>query len=157
MSQFIDQLKSFLKQDISDLNNLISVLEREKETLKTRDSASIEAIAKNKSTFVQALEARAKLKAKSFASSGLGIRPGQVEKTLTTLGDTELMGLWKTSQQKLAFCKDRNLVNGNVIARSLQRTNRLMTIVRGQHNAPNLYGQKGKAQSYTGSHRLGKA
>jgi flagella synthesis protein FlgN len=157
MSQFADQLKTLLKQDISDLNNLTSLLELEKETLKTRNSSEIESIAKQKSTVVQTLEARSKLKARSIARSGLGIRPGQVEKSLSALDDAELLQLWQSSQKKLAHCKDRNQVNGGIIAQSLQRTNRLMTIIRGQHNAPNLYGQQGKAKSYTDSHKIGSA
>lgn len=157
MSNFIEQLKSLLKQDLSDLNTLKRILEEEKNTLKTRNSSRIKAISESKASAVQTLEFRAKVKAKLIAKSGLGIRPGEVERTLSTLNDNELLTLWQDSQNQLALCKDKNTINGSIISRSLQRTNKLMMIIRGQNNAPNLYGQQGKEQSYAGSQRLGKA
>ena len=157
MSQFTEQLKGLLKQDIADLASLGNLLELEKQTLKTRDSTRIDTLSKSKLEAIQKLESRAKLKATLLASSGLGISPGQVQTTLATLNDDELMDLWKSSTEQLAHCKDMNEINGNIIARSLQRTNRLMSIVRGQHKAPNLYSQKGRQESYSGSHKLGQA
>jgi len=157
MPQFIEQLKNLLKQDIVELDNLSKLLETEKETLKTRNSTQIEAIAKSKSQTVQNLESRAKLKAKLIAKSGLGIRPGEVESKLATLNDNELIKLWQSSRKKLTHCKDLNYINGNIITRTLQRTNKLMMIVRGQNNSQNLYGQKGKEHNYASSHRIGQA
>jgi len=157
MSEFTVQLKALLKQDIVDLDALKSLLEQEKRTLTTRNTTQIKKIAEHKSMTVQQLESRAKLKAKLIAASGLGMRPGEVEKTLSTLNDAELMTLWHESRNKLTNCKDSNLVNGNVISRSIQRTNKLMMIVRGQNKSQNLYGQQGKEQNYAGSHRIGKA
>jgi len=157
MLQFIEQLKNLLKQDIVELNTLSKLLETEKETLKTRNSDQIEAISKSKSQIVHNLESRAKLKAKLIAKSGLGIRPGEVESKLTTLNDNELIELWQSSRNKMTLCKDLNYINGNIITRTLQRTNKLMMIVRGQNNKQNLYGQKGKEHSYAGSHRIGQA
>jgi len=157
MSQFTEQLKNLLKQDIVDLNTLSKLLKTEKDILKTRNSTQIETIAKSKAQAVQSLESRAKMKAKLIAKSGLGIRPGEVEKTLSTLNDNELITLWQSSRQKLSLCKDENYINGSIITRSLQRTNKLMMIVRGQNNSQNLYGQQGKEHNYTGSQRIGQA
>jgi len=157
MSQFTEQLKELLKKDIVDLEALKSLLDKEKRTLTTRDTSEIKRLSEFKSATVQQLESRAKLKAKLIAASGLGIRPGEVEKKLSTLDDSELMTLWRDSRKKLNLCKDGNLVNGNIISRSIQRTNKLMMIVRGQNKTQNLYGQQGKEQNYSGTHRIGKA
>jgi flagella synthesis protein FlgN len=157
MSQFNEQLKHLLKQDISELNNLNRTLESEKETLKSRDSEQIKAIALSKQQIIQSLESRAKLKAKLIAKSGLGIRPGEVETTLKTLNDEELMTLWKSSRDMLNTCKDKNHINGSIITRTLSRTNKLMNIVRGQNNTQKLYGQKGKESSYSGHQIIGQA
>jgi len=154
---FKQQLKVLLKKEIIDLEALASLLYEEKETLKTRNSKQIELIAQNKSLQVEQLESRAKIKAKLMAESGLDIKPGEVEQKLNTLHDEELMGLWQSSRSKLNECKENNLVNGNILTHSLQRTNKLMMIVRGQNKSQKLYGQQGKEQSYAGSHRIGKA
>jgi len=157
MSQFIEQLKQLLKQDTVELNNLNKLLETEKETLKTRNSQKIQAIANSKQQIIQSLETRAKLKAKLIAKSGLGIRPGEVETTLKTLNDEELINLWQSSREKLSACKDKNHINGSIITRTLSRTNKLMSIVRGQNNSQKLYGQQGKERSYSGSQIIGQA
>jgi flagellar biosynthesis/type III secretory pathway chaperone len=157
MSQFTDQLKVLLKQDIVDLDELKKLLDQEKITLTTRNTDRIKAIAENKSQKVQQLESRAKIKAKLIANSGLGIKPGEVEQQISSLEDQELTSLWQDSRMKMDLCKDSNLVNGTIISRSMQRTTKLMSIIRGQNNRPQLYGQQGKEQNYSGSHRIGKA
>lgn len=157
MNQFTEELKNLLKQDIIDLGTLKSLLEQEKITLTTRNTQKINQLAEHKSHTVAQLESRAKLKAKLMASSGLGIRPGQVEEKLSTLNDQELMSLWNNSRDQLNECQQQNAVNGSIITQSRQRVSKLMTIIRGQNKAPNLYGQQGKTQSFNSSHRIGKA
>lgn len=158
MSDVIDNLKHLLKQDIQDLDTLQQILSAEKTALKSRDSDKIQHITQNKSSLVQQIETRAKQKAKLLASSGLGVKPGKVTETLESFGDRELTELWKQSVQELKTCKDKNAVNGSVISHTLQRTAKLMSIIRGQGNKPDLYGQKGKTSSMSGGrHILGKA
>jgi flagellar biosynthesis/type III secretory pathway chaperone len=157
MSQFTEELKDLLKQDIIDLTSLKSLLEQEKITLTTRNTQKISQLSEHKSKTVAQLESRAKLKAKLMTNSGLGIRPGLVEEKLSTLNDQELMSLWQTSRDQLNECQQQNTVNGSIISQSRQRVTKLMTIIRGQNKAPNLYGQQGKAQTFNSSHRIGKA
>lgn len=157
MSNPIHQLKDLLTLDQHDLEALESTLDQEKAALKVRDAAKLDQLSKHKSELISQIETRAKHKAKLLASSGLGIKPGQVELALEKLGDADLLTRWKNSIEKLAQCKDKNLVNGTIISHSLQRTAKIMGIIRGQNSAPKLYGQKGKAQAMSGSHVLGKA
>ncbi|TNC79896.1 MAG: hypothetical protein C9356_16550 [Oleiphilus sp.] len=158
MPSAIENLKLLLKQDIRDLEALTSTLSAEKTALKSRDSKAIQQVTQNKSSLVQQIETRAKQKAKLLASCGLGIKPGAVTKTLESYGDEELTGLWKESVQALKQCKDQNTVNGSIISQTLQRTAKLMSIIRGQGTKPDLYGQQGKTQSVSnGQHILGKA
>ena len=157
MNQFSADLKKLLKQDIIDLTTLTSLLEQEKITLTTRNTQKINQLAEHKSQTINQLEARAKLKAKLIANSGLGIRPGQVEEKLSTLNDQELMILWKDSRDQLSACQEQNAVNGSIITQSRQRVTKLMDIIRGQNKVPNLYGQQGKTQAFNSTHRIGKA
>jgi len=157
MSDFSNRLKSTLKQDQTDLNQLLSLLEEETQLLKTRESKSIEALATQKAKLVAQIEQRAKLKAKLFAQSGLGIRPGQVEPAIKKLNDEELTKLWMETREQLNLCKEKNLVNGAIISRSKQRVSRLMDIIRGKSTTQNLYGQKGKQQSFSSQQSIAKA
>ena len=157
MNQFIEELKKLLKQDIVDLTALNTLLEQEKITLTTRNTQKISQLAQHKSQTITQLESRAKQKATLMSKSGLGIRPGHVEEKLSELNDKELMSLWKDSREQLNNCQQQNAVNGSIISQSRQRVTKLMTIIRGQHKAPNLYGQKGKAQTFNSTHRIGKA
>lgn len=157
MTQFTDDLKKLLKQDIIDLTSLKTLLEQEKNTLTTRNTDKINHLAEQKNYMVGQLENRAKIKAKLLGSSGLGIRPGHVEEVLKTLNDSELMSLWTESRNALNDCQKQNAINGGIISQSRQRVAKLMTIIRGQNKAPNLYGQQGKTQAYNSSHRIGKA
>lgn len=157
MNQFTEELKKLLKQDIVDLTALNTLLEQEKITLTTRDTKKIDKLSEYKSQKVAMLESRAKLKATLFAKSGMGIRPGQVENKLSELNDPELMSLWHDSKEQLSACQQKNTVNGSIITQSRQRVTKLMSIIRGQNKAPNLYGQQGKAHAFNSSHRIGKA
>lgn len=157
MSEFTEQLKNLLRQDIVDLDTLKKLLDQEKQTLTTRNTDQISLLSKHKTQTVQQLESRGKIKARLIAESGLRIKPGHVEEKLQTLNDDDLVNLWQTSREKMQQCKDTNQVNGSIISRSLQRTNKLMTIIRGQNKTQNLYGQQGKEQSYGSTHRIGQA
>ena len=157
MNQFTEELKKLIKQDIVDLTALNSILEQEKVTLTTSNTQKISKLAEHKSQTVAQLESRAKAKAKLMSNSGMGIRPGQVEEKLSELKDDVLMSLWQESRNKLNDCQQQNVVNGSIISQSRQRVTKLMSIIRGQHKAPNLYGQQGKSQSFNSSHRIGKA
>lgn len=157
MSDVKAQLKQLLRQDLTNLNALQSLLGQEQNLLKTRDSEDIKRISENKASLVKQIETHAKEKARLLASSGWGVKPGQVGETLKKLGDEELYDLWQETVSALQSCKDKNTVNGTIISHTLQRTAKLMNIIRGQNKAPNLYGQKGKTSQISGSHILGKA
>ncbi len=154
---FSVKLKNLLLQDLKDLETLKNLLEGEQEAITKRDTTTIQRVTQDKASIVATLESRTKVKAKLIASSGLGIKPGQVEIGLKRLNDSELMTLWRKTKDYSNDCQHLNAVNGNVIARSLQRTNKLMQIIRGQTQTNHLYGQQGKEQSYGGTHRIGQA
>lgn len=157
MPNFQEQLKDLLLRDLEDLSNLESLLASEKHHLIARDHKEVDNATKNKDVIIKQIEARAKTKAQLLAKSGLGIKPGRVTEALAQLNNETLLDLWKQSVDQLKRCKELNEINGKVISISLSRTNKLMSIIRGQSSAPALYGQKGKSQTMSGSHILGKA
>lgn len=157
LEEFKDQLANTLKRDLEDLSNLQELLSAEKHHLIAREHQAIDQITQQKDALIKQIESRAKAKAKMLASSGLGIKPGEVTQSLAQLNSPALSELWQQSVDKLKHCKEQNEVNGRIIAMSLSRTNKLMSIIRGQSSVPALYGQQGKTHAVSGSHVLGKA
>jgi flagellar biosynthesis/type III secretory pathway chaperone len=157
MSQFSSQLIALLHHDSNDLKQLNELLDQEIEALESRNISLTETLSKSKAQLINQLESRAKDKANLLAHSGLDVAPGKVEPALKQLGDDALLECWHNVRKLMAECKDKNQINGNVINHSLQRTNRLMTIIRGQNNAPSLYGQGGAEKNISSSTCIGKA
>lgn len=157
MSAFIQQLTSLLHADQADITSLSQVIQQEREALSSRDSIAINKITEHKKSLIQSIDQRAKQKAQLLAKSRLGIRPGKVTEGLRTLNDDQLLILWEDTRTALEKCKEENLTNGLLISRFLQRTNKLMSIIRGQGTSPSLYGQQGKETAYSGSQHIGKA
>jgi len=153
----VNELKALLRQDLADLDLLNTRLTEETEALKQRDAGSIKSLASAKSQLVNTIETRAKAKAKILGHPEIGVRPGQVSAGVAQLLDTELTELWQTSLENLENCQSINKVNGLVITRSLQRTQKIINIVRGQSTAPKLYGNQGNEVAYSGSQGIAKA
>lgn len=157
MSAFSENLYSLLKTDLADIEQLQKALASERTAISSRSVTDIKRITEQKQLLLQSLDQRAKQKAQLIAQSGLGIRPGQVEASISKLNDEKLIALWRKTRSALEACKEKNKTNGLMISRSLQRTNKLMSIIRGQAKAPKLYGHQGKETNFSSQQHLGKA
>jgi flagella synthesis protein FlgN len=157
VEKFIDLLSRLLQQDLHELEILSRLLEQEKQALRNRDANEIQSLGQSKQELVLSLERRSRQKAQLLAKSPLRIRPGQVREKLVTLNNENLLQLWDRTQSAMSHCKERNLLNGKIISLSLQRTHRLMDLLRGQHSQPAIYGSQGKTHSSGGRSSLGKA
>ncbi|WP_250658458.1 flagella synthesis protein FlgN [Alkalimarinus coralli] len=157
MPLLIDRLKTLLQEDIQDLTRLSELLNKERTALKERSNDSLKLLTSEKSSRIKSIEHRAKEKAKLFIDAGHQIRKGEFEKVIADIPDPELQALWRKVNVGLRFCQDQNTINGKVVSHSLKRVNKLMDIVRGQHNKPNLYGSSGKESSIGGLNSIAKA
>ena len=153
----IDRLKTLLQEDIQDLTRLSEILNKERTALKERSNTSIQTLASEKSTCIKSIEYRAKEKAMLFVDAGYQVKKGTFEKVISEIQDPSLQSLWRKVNIGLRFCQDQNTVNGKVVSHSLKRVNKLMDIIRGQHNKPNLYGSSGKENSIGGLNSIAKA
>ena len=153
----IDRLKALLQEDIQDLTKLSEILNKERTALKERSTTSLKQLSSDKSSRLKTIEYRAKEKAKLFVDAGYSIKKGEFEQVISEIPDTSLQSLWRKVNIGLKFCQDQNTVNGKVVSHSLKRVNKLMDIVRGQHNKPNLYGSSGKENTMGGLNSIAKA
>ncbi|OZG73766.1 flagellar biosynthesis protein FlgN [Hahella sp. CCB-MM4] len=68
-----------------------------------------------------------------------------------------VMASFRECEQRLREIKQKNDVNGQIIARSQQRVVRLMQIIRGQSQQAQLYGQNGTTDAYGSKQTLAQA
>ena len=71
--------------------------------------------------------------------------------------DGELLALWKSAQDQLKKCQERNTINGQVLNHLLNRVSRLSDIVRGVQDKQKLYGNSGREQAVSHSNVLASA
>lgn len=157
MTISIDRLKTLLQEDLNDLAQLNEILQNERSAIKDRSTDSIQKISAEKSSLLKTIEYRAKQKAQLFVEAGHAIKAGAFEQAVVAINNTELTALWTKVNQALKHCKDQNAVNGTVVSHSLKRVNKLMNIIRGQNNKPNLYGASGREHAIGGMNSIGKA
>ncbi len=157
MEKFIELLSKLLHQDLAELDTLSRLLDDEKDAVRRRDVAQLQQLADAKQKLIGNLEQRAKNKATLLAKSPLKVRPGEVRDKLASLNNAELLKLWDEAYKSMAHCKQRNLLNGKIISLSLQRTHRLMDLLRGQGNQVTTYGNKGNSQHASGSTTIARA
>jgi flagella synthesis protein FlgN len=152
-----DSLIKLLEQDLLDLAKLQKFLTLESIALRDRLSDKIQFCADTKSNLLNQIKARAQTKAKLMASAGVGIEAGKVKQGIDALGSEKLSDLWEDSLLQLKTCQEKNQVNGLVIQRSKLRNQKLMDIIRGQSQAPKLYGNQGSEKAYGGANSIAKA
>lgn len=157
MTILVDRLKTLLQEDLNELAQLNEILQKERSALKDRSTDDIKQISSEKSAHLKSIEYRAKQKAKLFVEAGHPIKTGAFEKAILEMNDAELNSLWKKVNKALRLCKEQNTVNGTVVSHSLKRVNKLMNIIRGQNNKPNLYGSTGRENAMGGMNSIAKA
>ena len=157
MAISIDRLKTLLQEDLNDLAQLNEILQNERSALKDRSTDNIKQISSEKSSLLKTIEYRAKQKAQLFVEAGHSLKAGAFEKVVIEINNTELTSLWEKVNQALRLCKEQNTVNGTVVSHSLKRVNKLMSIIRGQNNKPNLYGASGREHAMGGMNSIAKA
>ena len=157
MTISIDRLKTLLQEDLNDLANLNEILQKERAAIKDRSTDDIQKISAEKSSSLKSIEYRAKQKAQLFVAAGYSIKAGAFEQAVVKMNNPELNTLWTEVNQALRHCKEQNTVNGTVVSHSLKRVNKLMSIIRGQNNKPNLYGSSGREHAMGGMNSIAKA
>ncbi|WP_273205902.1 flagella synthesis protein FlgN [Marinobacter subterrani] len=140
----IDDLKNLLSQDISQLEALADVLDREKACLATSDLQALNGLTKEKGDLLGAIRERAKQKIRTLVQMGYRPESGEPSRFIRSAGLAELYQLWQEADQKLRACQSLNQANGRVISHLQKRLSRLTDIFRGATSQPKLYGARGE-------------
>ncbi|MBU2952513.1 flagella synthesis protein FlgN [Marinobacter sp. F3R08] len=153
----IDDLKTLLLQDISQLETLAEILGREKSCLANSDLRQLEILTKEKNDLLDAVRERAKQKIRTLVQMGYRPESGEPSRFIRAAGFSELFGLWQEAEQNLRTCQTLNQTNGRVISHLQKRLSTLTDIFRGATGHQKLYGAKGQQTTVSGSTVLASA
>lgn len=152
----VDGLKSLLRKDEANLEQLLAILETEHRALASNDMTTLENATNEKDELLKAIRERAKRKIRLLTQ--LGYRPDSVESPSLFLerisGDASLMERWRRAQKQLEHCQHRNAVNGRILGHLQRRITRISDIIRGADRNQSLYGSAGETQSLNHSQVL---
>lgn len=153
----IDDLKTLLAQDISQLDELAAVLGREKSLLGNSDLRQLEALTQEKNRLLGAIRERAKQKIRTLVQMGYRPENGEPSRFIRSAGLIDVTELWQQADSKLKTCQALNQTNGRVISHLQKRLSRLTDIFRGATGQQKLYGARGEQTSVSSSTVLASA
>jgi len=151
------QIQQQIVQDTSSCETLLSLLNEEREALKSRDMDALERILREKSTHLESLEHSSderKAMAIQYQQQGKSDNWNQI---IEELHNENIRSAWEKLKELLKLCKLENQVNGKLLARNHQVYSRLLELVCGQSAAPNVYNASGSSPSSGSSNIVGEA
>ncbi len=143
-------IENQIGKDIDACNILLDLLEKEQSALSDKDADLLAEIIEQKTQPLSQLEASAKQRI-HWSIEAEGETPSEKwQAMLRDLSHEKIKENWETLKKLTQDCRERNEVNGKILARQQQVYGRLLELLRGQTQAPNLYNAAG---STTGSNR----
>jgi len=156
MASIID-LKDLLSRDVQQLEELESILRKEKTCLSSSDISQLQALTAQKQQLLDQLRERARQKIRVLVAIGYQPDKGTPSRYIQSTGQTELYELWKQADRQMQECKTQNQNNGRVISHLQKRLSRLTSIFRGAAGQQKLYGAKGECTEVSGTNILASA
>ncbi len=152
--QYQRAIESLLQQDLQTVRELNELLLQEREALKGRDYQQQSHLIEEKNRRLNLLDANRQKRERLLSTLEQPITKAAWEQLIKNAENPQLQQLWRSLQEAFAECQEANQVNGKMIGRSRQIFGRLLSIVRGQVETPELYNQKGGRQVTTGNHQF---
>jgi flagellar biosynthesis protein FlgN len=158
MSLNIQFLRDMLVQDKNAVQQLKTLLLKERELLEQRNPAGMQDIVAQKDQLLGNLSFSAKQRTQLLHNADLSTDLAGWMAFLSRDALTlTLVPEWQTLTQDFIECQTANEINGKLINRSKQTLSHLLNLLRGQVAAPSLYTQKGATSSNSSSHTVVKA
>jgi len=139
-----DLIENILNKILSELNGLFILLNKEKELLAISDFDNIAAIAEQKKQIITNIEVndakfKAMLKTQDYAATGKSIHD------IITENIPGSVYLWIEIEKLLKQCKDKNSINGIILANNRRQIQESIAILQGQSNEVLIYGATGES------------
>ncbi|MFL0809621.1 MAG: flagellar protein FlgN [Agarilytica sp.] len=150
-------IEAQISSDIQACETLLALLEREQTALESRDAESLAEIIELKTPQLAHLEASAKQRAIWATNSKIDKSTEGFQTLLSELNQEKIKLDWQNLGELTKQCKEHNEINGKILMRQQQVYGRLLEIMRGQTQAPNLYNAYGAATNNRASHKVDEA
>ncbi len=158
MSLNIQFLRDMLLQDANAIEQLKTLLLKERELLEQRKLEGMQEVVSQKDYLLGNLSFSAKQREQLLRSVGLTTDLTGWEAFLGRDATTRtLIPEWQILTQQFIECKTANEINGKMINRSKQTLSHLLNLIRGQVATPSLYTQKGATTNHSSTHTVAKA
>lgn len=144
-----------IAQDTQSATALKTLLLRERELLERREHDELPSIIEKKDLLLNAIAQSAMQRKNTLNALGLRADSRGWQELLSTQNQLAVAkSPWQQLQSLFEECQELNEINGKMISRSKQTLSKLLSLVRGQTAAPQLYNQTGAASSYRASHSV---
>lgn len=153
----IDDLKTLLLQDVSQLETLADILGKEKTCLASSDLSQLDILTKEKNDLLAEIRERAKQKIRTLVQMGYRPESGEPSRFIRSAGFSDLFELWQEANEKLRTCQTLNQTNGRVISHLQKRLARITDIFRGAAGQQKLYGAQGQQTTVSSTTVLASA
>lgn len=150
---------SLIQRDQQACDELLKLFEEEQQLLKDREVDALEALIVKKAENLKILENGAQLRTlwiKNQCQDSDKPLDQLWEAAITDL-QPGLLDRWKTLKQSFKTAQEKNEVSGKVLARKNEAYSRILSILRGQGQANNLYTARGSKGGGGASQSLGEA
>lgn len=152
-----DPIEQFIEQDFSAAEQLLQLLQQERQALESRDREALQRTLEAKLNPMQILERNAQQRAQLLTGNGYSNNNSGWLRFLADRKQHRLIPRWQQVTDLVKQGKEANEINGKLIARSRQTLEKVLSLLRGQTNTPSLYTNAGKTSNQTLSHTLIKA
>ena len=155
-----DYIRQYLTQCLASSDQLILMLERERNALSNQSAKELENTAFEKKLLAELIDSQTKECGQRLEQEGYGQGPASISNYISKAGEDvskELSTLWESIQQNLKRCQNENRVNGRVLETSQKRIKQAIDILHGQAPEGVLYGRAGKTVSDSKAHTLSRA
>lgn len=155
-----ERLQKSIERDINACKKLIDLLNQEHSALIARNTEILEGIINEKSALLNQLNQSAITRSQwvnHYKSITDSAEQSDVSSFTALAEKTGLKVKWIELQMLVKQCKTANEINGKAMSRSQVTNEKLLNILRGQHNAPHLYDGKGTKGKRALGNTLGQA
>lgn len=154
-------MQEHLLDDIRRTDDLLTLLNRELELLKSRENQQQQhMLIEEKHQLAEQLEASAQQRKQwlaQYVPQSENSPKEQWREFLVQLGGPELIKLWDALKEKMQRCQAQNEINGRLIHRGQQSLKQLIGLLKGQVETPKLYNTKGATEHHHHSQTVIKA
>lgn len=152
------QLQELLTATQECSQRLLDVLQQEDRALRRTDTDSIDQITAAKQALILEMESHQRAQDRFLAAHNLPPGPLGIQRHLETLpADAPEQSAWKSLKALITQCRNRNEINGGILALSRQHVQQSLDILKGSPETGPIYGRNGEALSATRTSPLAKA